>query len=221
VERPPTVFPAHTHAATATTQAERLSSGVSIVPGSVNAIFVSGRAITRFDRELTDQDLTPFQQFRSDRILVLAPPESMNRARNLWSKFKGDTGGEIGVSRGKVSGGDLAALFVLKTILDLKVIEWGWGREASLAIDANDGSALQIRAAEDKRKQILEWIKTVADTTMPDADFAWAREVAMHRFDLARADLQALMWERDPLSSIQDLETVSLKHVQDVARIYF
>jgi hypothetical protein len=219
--RPPVAFPAHTHSSPAATPPERLTSGVSIAPGAFNAVFVSGRALTRFDRAFADTDLIPFQQYRADRVLVFAPPDSLNRARQLWSQFSGNANGETAVSRGKVSAGDLAALYILKTILDIKLIESGWWRDASLDIDANAGSELQIRAAVEKRTQILEWIKAVAETAMPDAYFAWAKEVALHRLELVRDDLQALLWERDTLGSIQDLETVSLKHVQDVARIYF
>jgi hypothetical protein len=54
-----------------------------------------------------------------------------------------------------------------------------------------------------------------------DKDFAWMREVAIHRFDTVRADLQALTWEHDPQATVQDIETVVPKFVQDVAQIYF
>ena len=47
------------------------------------------------------------------------------------------------------------------------------------------------------------------------------REVAIHRFDTVRPDLQALTWERDPQGTIQDIETIVPKFVQDVAQIYF
>jgi hypothetical protein len=145
----------------------------------------------------------------------------MDRARQVWSDFKGNASGETGVPKGKVSSGDLPALFILKTILDLKIIEAGWWRDTSVRIDAGEGSGLQIRASDDKTAQILEWVKGIAGTPLPDAYFAWAREIAIHHFDIVRADLQALTWERDPQATIQDLATVSAGHVQDVARIYF
>ena len=47
------------------------------------------------------------------------------------------------------------------------------------------------------------------------------REVALHHLGAALADLQALTFERDPEGSVQDLQTITAKHVQDVARIYF
>jgi hypothetical protein len=200
---------------------EQLSSGVSIVTSNRNAVFVSGGSITRFDREFTAEDLKQFAQYRSSRILVLVTPASMSSARQLWSAFKGASSGETGVSRGKVSNGDLTALFILKNILDLRLIANGWWREVPLRIDAGSGTDLQIQAPEDKRAQVLDWIKGVANAGVPDAYYTWVREVTMHRFDTIRGDLQALIWERDPQGSVQDPETVPLRHVQDVARIYF
>ena len=220
-ETPLTRFPSHTHAAVSNPLPERLSSGVSLATSAINAVFISGGTMTRFDREVTPDDLKSFQQYRADRILVLSPASSLERARQLWSAFKGNPNGETGVPKGKVSTGDLSALFVLKTILDLKLIESGWWREASLRIDGSEGSALQIRAPDEKRTQILDWIKSIANAAPPDPYFAWIREVAIHRFDSIRSDLQALIWERDAQGTIQELETISAKHVQDIARIYF
>jgi hypothetical protein len=80
---------------------------------------------------------------------------------------------------------------------------------------------LQIEASEDKRMQILQWIKATANAGVPEAYYAWVREVAIHRFDTVRGDLQALSWERDPQGLVQAPETVLLSHVKDVARIYF
>ena len=79
-----------------------------------------------------------------------------------------------------------------------EVIESGWWRDVSIRIDAGEGSDLQIDAPDEKRAQILDWIKTIAYAPLPDAYFAWVREVAIHRFDAVRPDLQALTWERDP-----------------------
>jgi hypothetical protein len=103
----------------------------------------------------------------------------------------------------------------------LKIIESGWWSDVSLHIDAGEGSSLLIRASDEKRAQILGWIKAIATTPLADAYFVWVREVAIHRFDSVRPDLQALIWERDSQSLVQDPETVSLQHVQDVARLYF
>jgi hypothetical protein len=200
---------------------ERLSSGVWLAGSPANAVFVSGGALTRFAHELTAGDVKAFQQYRPDRILVLAPASSLARARQLWTSFKGSSTGETTVSRGKVSSGDLPALLILETILELNTIQAGWWPEVSLRIDAGQGSELQIVAPDAKRTQIAAWIKALATSDLPDAFFSWAREVAVHRFEKVLPDLQALTWERDPQGLIQHPETVSSSHVKDVARIYF
>ena len=203
-----------------TPQAERLGSGVSLVASNVNAVFVSGGSMTRFDRELTAQDIQLFQKYRPGRILVLAPQSSMDRARQLWIGFKGASNGEVAVPKGNVSSGDLPALFVLKTIVDLQIIDAGWWPAAQARIDASEGSTLQISADSERRTQIVSWLKQLAQGVQ-EPYFSWVREVAIHRFDTVRADLQALTWERDPQGTIQNLELISEQHVQDVARIYF
>ncbi len=220
-EGPLTQFPNHTHSTISTALPERLSSGVSLVASSTNAIFISGGTITRFDHDFTPDDLPPFQQYRADRILVLTPASSLERARQLWSAFKGNPSGETGVPHGKISSGDLSALSILKTILDLKIIQSGWWPETSVRIDSSAGTDLQIRASDEKREQILAWIKAIANAPLSDNYFAWVREVAIHQFETIRPDVQALTWEHDSQGTIQDLETVSARHVQDVARIYF
>jgi hypothetical protein len=169
---------------------------------------------------MTD-DLKGFINYRPDRILVLVPPSSIDRARQVWAAFQGPTSGPTGVPKGKVSTGDLSALFVLKTILELRVIQSGWSHDVQLRIDASEGSSLQITADDARRAQILEWIKSIGMTPFPEKYFAWAREVAIHRFPLAQPDLQSLTWERDPQGMILDLSTIGQQHVEDVARIYF
>src|SRR5207249_2509198 len=161
---PVSPFPPHTDSVPSTPLAERLASGVSVVTSNVNAVFISGGPLTRFDHELTAEDMKSFQKYRPERILVLAPQASMDRERGLWSDFKGTASGEIGVPKGSVSSGDLPALFVLKSILDLKVLDAGWWREVELRIDASEGSTLQIRADDERRAQVLEWIKAIAST---------------------------------------------------------
>src|SRR5262249_38902673 len=121
-----TQFPSHTHSAIPTASPERLSSRVSLTASPINAVFVSGGPLTRFDHEIAADDLKTFQQYRPERILVLTPAASMDRQRQLWSSFKGNSSGETGLPKGKISSGDLSALFILKTILDVKIIESGW-----------------------------------------------------------------------------------------------
>jgi hypothetical protein len=216
-----TAFPAHTDPATSTTAAERLPSGVSLARSNVNAVFVSGGALTRFDHDPSPDDLKIVSSFRAERILVLAPAASLPGARQIWSGFKGSTTGPTGVPKGRVSTGDLPALFILKALLDLKVIESGWWRDVHLRIDATEGSSLQIVADDQKRQQILDWIKTIAMAPPSEKYFNWVREVAVHRFRMAMPDLQALTWERDPQGTVSGLSTVPRELVQDVARIYF
>ena len=182
---------------------------------------MSGESLRRFEQEPDMETLKTFQNYRADRILVLAPPDSIDRARRLWSSFRGNENGNTGVSKGSVSAGDLPALLLVKTLLDRKVIEAGWWRDAELNIDASEGSTLLIRTDAERRARIIEWIRGLASQGPPDADLAWAREVAIHRFGSLQADFQALTWERDPQGTIQDLQTVGAGHVQDVARIYF
>lgn len=214
-------FPPHSDPPTSTAPAERLASGISLAASSANAVFVAGGTLTRLDHEFTADDLKPFAQYRADRILVLAPASSIDHARQLWTGFKGASSGEGGPPRGKVSGGDLPALFLLKTILDLNVIEAGLGANVQLRIDAGSGSELQIQANDAQRAQILAWIRDIANKPLPDAYFAWVREAAIHRFQSVQPSLQALVWNRDPQGAVQDLALVSAQQLQDVARIYF
>ncbi len=214
-------FPQHRDTLERSPVPERLAAGVSLVVSNTNAVFVSGGTLTKYNRAPDVEIMKSFQKYPADRVLVLAPAATLDRARELWSAFKGSEGREVGVPKGPVSSGDLPALFVLKTIIDLRVIQAGWWPAVELLIDANAGSALQIRADEQKRQRILEWIKDIAAHAPSDEDFAWMREVAVHQFENVRPDLQALTWERDPQGTIQDIQTVVPKFVQDVAQIYF
>jgi hypothetical protein len=215
------VFPAHTDPSTTTRLPETLSSGVSLVPSNIEAVFISGGSLTRLDHVLAADDLKSFAKYPSMRLLVLAPPSSIDRMRQLWSTFKGNASGEMGVPQGKVTTGDLAALFILKTIVDMKLIEAGWFRDVELRIDASEGSNLVIEGDSFKRAQVMEWIKSLATTLPPEKYFNWAREVAIHHFGSVRADLQALTWERDRQGEIPEFATITPQQVQDVARIYF
>ena len=214
-------FPAHVDPPTVTGLPETLSSGVSLAASNVDAIFVSGGPLTRLDHAPAAEDLKGFAKYPASRILVLTPASSMDRMRQLWNTFKGNASGEAGVPQGKVSTGDLPALFILKTILDMKVIEAGWWHDVTLRIDAGEGSNLEIAGDPDKRAQVVGWIKGISTTSPDEKYFNWAREVAIHQFDTERPDLQALMWERDHQGALPDLTTITPQLVQDVARIYF
>src|SRR5262249_25983802 len=54
---PGNTFPGHTDRPFTPTPPERLSSGVSLAVSTTNAVFVSGGPLTRFDRDLTPDDL--------------------------------------------------------------------------------------------------------------------------------------------------------------------
>jgi hypothetical protein len=214
-------FPPHMDPATSFAPPERLASGVSLVASPGNAVFVAGGTLTRFDHPPAAADLTAFSKYRPERILVLTPKASLDSARQLWSGFKGSASGETGVAKGKVSSGDLPALYMLETLLNLKIIESGWWQEVSVRIDAGSGSDLQIVGDADHRAAILDWIKSIGANPPSEKYFQWAREVAVHRLAGAAPDLQSLVWERDPQGTIQDLATIAPQLVQDVARIYF
>src|SRR4029077_19862547 len=66
-------FPAHTDPSTITPLPETLSSGVSLAPSNINAVFVSGDSLTRLDHVPASDDLKAFAKYPSTRILVLTP----------------------------------------------------------------------------------------------------------------------------------------------------
>jgi len=215
------MFPAHTDPSTTTSLPETLSSGVSLATSNIDAVFISGGPMSRLDHVPAGEDLKTFSKYPAPRILVLTPASSLDRMRQLWNTFKANPSGEMGVPKGNVSTGDLPALFILKTIVDMKLIEAGWFRDVQLRIDASEGSRLSIEGDSGKGVVVMEWIKRIA--TMPPTEkyFNWAREVAIHRFESVRPDLQALTWERDRQGTIPDFTTITPQQVQDVARIYF
>src|SRR5207244_4858795 len=119
----PSPFPPHKDPPQNVAVAEKLASGVSLAASTVNAVFVSGSALTKYDREPDADIMKSFEKFRADRILVLAPAGALDRARELWSSFRSSDSREAGVPKGPVSSGDLPAVYVLKTMLELKAIE--------------------------------------------------------------------------------------------------
>jgi hypothetical protein len=167
--------------------------------------------------------------YRPDRILALVRPEALERARQTWSAFRGNAGDTALVApKGSVSSGDLPALFVLKGMIDRRLIEAGWWGDAVLRIDATQGSTLQILASPEQKSRIIQWIREIGSdaseggrNSTSDENFAWAREVATHHFAEAQMDLQSLTWQQDPMGQVQNIQTVSAPHVRDVARIYY
>jgi hypothetical protein len=184
-------------------------------------VFVAGAGLSTFEDD-GGPPLSQFERYRPERILVLSRPESLERMRQSWSGFRGNAEDrDLVLPSVTVSSGDLPAVLVLKAMLDRKVIAAGWWSDVDLGIDATRGATLQITATPDKKGRIVEWIKGIANEDLPEADFAWAREVARHRFAIEQMDVQSLTWQQDPSGTVQDVQTVSAQHVRDVARVYF
>jgi hypothetical protein len=197
-------LPAHSDGKFKHSVPERLPSGVFLLSSTTSAVY------------------TATDVMGSERILVLTPPSLLDSARQTWTAFTGPAAGATAVpAAGDISTGDLAALFMLKTLLDRKLIEAGLWRDAHLQIDAAKGSSLQMNAAETQRALILDWIRAYAAAPPTEAEMVWAREAAGHQFPHVLPHLQALIWQRDPQGVLQDLSTVGPGHIRDVARIYF
>jgi hypothetical protein len=163
-----------------------------------------------------------FQKYRSDRILILAPPQSLERVQSAWTAFKGNNQDTAVVNAiGKVANIDLPALLVLKMLLDRKLIEAGWWTDATVWLDATRGAELSIDAPAAIRNEIISWIKAIASSPPAEADFVWAREAAIHHLNDVLPDLQSLVWQRVPDYVIPNLETISASQIQDVAKLYF
>jgi hypothetical protein len=86
-------FPTHTDAAFTEKKPVQLDSGVSIVASTSYAVFVgpgSPNSLTFYAQEPgSDLLQTSYGAYRSGRILVMAPPESLERVEQQWSRFKG------------------------------------------------------------------------------------------------------------------------------------
>ncbi len=218
----PQPFPPHSHSAYIWGPAERLASGVSIMPSNGFGVFVAGAGLTRFETEPAAAAFQPFETYRPDRILVLVRPEALERARQTWSGFRGNTADTaLILPNVTVSSGDLPAVFLLQGMLERKVIEAGWWTDVSLRIDAGQGSTLQIIASPEKKSRVIEWMRRIANEDLSDTDLGLVREIALHHFAGKQMDLQSLTWQQDPSGVVPDIETVSGAHVRDAARIYF
>jgi hypothetical protein len=235
---PVPAFPAHTHSQFTQAPPQKLSSGVSLVASSVAGVFLSGPGGdvppdgTRRDgpngvmwKSVANADansVRAFQKYRGDRILVLVPPQSLDRAQSAWTAFRGNNQDTATVNPiGKVANIDLPALLVLKMILDRKLIEAGWWTDATVRLDGTRGAELSIDAPGAIRDEIISWIKAIAAAPPAEADFVWAREAATHHLNDILPDLQSLVWQRVPDYVIPNLETISALQVQDVAKLYF
>ena len=162
-------FPAHVDASTVTTLPETLSPGDLLATSNTDAIFVAGGPLTHLDH-LPGKRGSEKRSRRSCRPGSLATlASSMDRMRQLWSTFRGNASGEAGIPKGMVSTGDLPALFILKTMLDMKVIEAGWWRDVTLRIDAGEGSTLEIAGGSSGQTCAGSELDQGIGTTSPDA----------------------------------------------------
>lgn len=217
-----TPFPVHSDAALSEHAPVRLDSGVSIVASSAFAVFVAPDSLKTFDREPgPDLMQTSYGAFRSSRILVMAPPDSLDRAKQQWAQFQGNPIDTAPVTiDGKITSADIPALLVLKMLLDRRLIESDLWNDIQLEIRAAEGPTLSIRGREDSRRIVRDWIREIASRPLPEADLEWAREAAVHHLPGIRPQLQSLIWVLNSDGLIPDLHLIPSSQIQDVARIY-
>jgi hypothetical protein len=220
-----TPFPPHTDTAFFMQSPLRLDSGVSIVASSSYAVFVapdSPNSLTFYGQE-PDSDLiqTSYGVYRSSRILVMAPPEAMDRVKKQWEGFKGNSNDETPVKiNGNIPGPHIPALLVLKMLLDRRLIEAGMWSNTRLEICVSEGSTLSFHGSESDHRLVLSWIADIASRPIPEEEFDWAREAAIHHLPDFLPDLQSLLWEWFPEGTIPDIHLVPAALIKDVARIY-
>jgi hypothetical protein len=218
-------FPPHTDMAFTEKKPVQLDSGVSIVASTSYAVFVgpgSPNSLTFYAQEPSSNLLqTSYGAFRSGRILVMAPPESLERLKQQWSRFKGNASDETAmVVDGKIPGPHLPALLILKMLLDRRLIEAGMWNDVRLEIRAAEGSTLTIHGSEADRGRVMSWIREIASSPIPDEDVEWAREAASHHLADFLPDLQSLTWEWAPDGTIFDFHFIPTALIKDAARMY-
>jgi hypothetical protein len=212
-------FPAHTDPLISQARPERLASGVSIVGSSMHAIFVAPNSLDLFKHEPSFEIMQSYGAYKASRILVMAPAQDLERVKQQWNLFLGNPRDATPTPlSGNVKAADLAALLILKTLIDRKLIEGALWKDVQLDISAAGGSQLTIQANDADRARVLGWIKDAASNPPADSELAWAREVAVHRLNRMLPDIQSLIWQQDAAGVIPDLPTVSATHVQEVAQ---
>jgi hypothetical protein len=218
-------FPPHKDTTIAEKSPVRLDSGVSIVASTTYAVFVgpdSPNSLTFYAQEPSSDLLqTSYGAYRSGRILVMAPPEALDRLRQQWARFKGNPNDETAMAvAGKIPGPHLPSLLVLKMLLDRRLIEAGMWNDVQLDIRVSEGSTLTIHGSEADRGRVLSWIEEIASRPIPDEDVEWAREAAIHHLEDFLPDLQSLVWEWTPGGIIFDFHFIPTALIRDAARIY-
>jgi hypothetical protein len=218
-------FPPHADAAFTEKKPVQLDSGVSIVASTSYAVFVgpgSPNSLTFFPQEPgSDLLQTSYGPYRPGRILVMAPPESLERLKQQWSRFNGNSKDETAmVVDGKIPGPHLPALLLLKMMLDRRLIEAGMWNDIQLDIRASEGSTLAIHGSDADRARVLSWIQDIASGPVPEEDLDWAREAAIHHLADFLPDLQSLTWEWTPDGTIFDFHLIPAALIKDAARMY-
>ena len=224
---PVKIVPFSPHADPAFTEKKpvQLDSGVSIVSSTSYAVFVGPglpNSLTFYAQEPSSDLLqTSYGAYRSNRILVMAPPESLERLKQQWSRFKGNSQDETAmVVNGKIPGPHLPALLLLKMLLDRRLIEAGMWNDVQLEIRASEGSTLTIRGRDADRARVLSWVEDIHSRPIPEEDLEWAREAAIHHLADFLPDLQSLIWEWTPDGAIFDFRLIPTALVKDAARMY-
>jgi hypothetical protein len=123
------------------------------------------------------------------------------------------------VIEGKIPGPHLPSLYVLKMLLDRRLIEEGMWSDVRLEIRAVKGSTLSIEGSEADRRRVLSWIEEIAMHPIPQEDADWAREAAIHHASDFLPDLQSLVWEWSPEGTIFDFHLIPTALIQDAARM--
>jgi hypothetical protein len=218
-------FPPHTDPAMTATKPVRLDSGVSIVASTAYAVFVgpgSANSLTFYAQEPSSDLLqTSYGAYRPARILVMAPPQSLERLKQQWSRFKGNPNDQTTmVVAGKIPGPHLPALLVMKMLLDRRLIEAGMWNDIRLEIRVSEGSTLAINGSDTDRARVLSWIEDIASRPVPEEDLEWAREAANHHLADFLPDLQSLIWEWTPDDTIFDFHFIPTPLIKDAARMY-
>jgi methionine synthase II (cobalamin-independent) len=151
----------------------------------------------------------------------MAPLESLERLKQQWSRFKGNPNDETAMmAAGKIPGPHLPALFVMKMLLDRRVIEAGMWNDIQLEIRASEGSTLTIHGSDTDRVRVLSWIEDIASRPIAEEDLEWAREAANHHLADFLPDLQSMIWEWTPDDTIFDFNLIPAALIKDAARMY-
>jgi hypothetical protein len=218
-------FPPHTDPVFQEKKPVLLDYGVRIVASTSYAVFVgpgSPNSLTFYAQEPgSDLLQSSYGAYRAGRILVMAPPESLERLSQQWSRFKGNPNDETAMSaEGKIPGPHLPALLLLKMLLDRRLIEAGMWNDVQLDIRASEGSTLTIHGSDADRARVSSWIQDIATRAIPAEDLEWAREAAIHHLADFLPDLQSLVWEWTPDGTIFDFHLIPAALIKDAARMY-